>query len=256
MMGIYIHISIPSNPSFPSFLSKMSTIFSPIDDSIVWGDYQYDQDLKNGLIQLCAAAEPSTPALTEAKTEVIEPNWEADVLAGWTVPDLSSRRALWENFPIDVVPIFCENGVERHAIRWNEEKLANWRNSRAESWDEYQEYEAWSWFRLADAFASYPDKYTVETAHDGSICHIVMAAEQRIQRPSGPRALDILKKFPVSWDRDNKIHYIKLHRVNARAIGAKENDVAFDLAAALATAVDCKVTGPKAQGYMMTVTLL
>ena len=214
-----------------------------------WGDIQYDEDFANGLI--VPYVEPVEPVTT-----LIEPDWETDVLSGWTVPDLTLRKGIWENFPVDVVPISSTDGTDRYSIRWNYSKIDQWRQTRPESWDEYQEYEAWCWFRLADALATYSHKYTVESAVDGGICVIAMVHENSVvTKMTGKRALDVLRKFPVSWDRNNKIHHIKLHRVNAAKIGAKENDVAFDLMGELATCCDCVVTSAAAP-YMMTVTLV
>jgi len=233
-----------------------------------WGDYQYDIDYAAGLIPPFVSV-LSPVAAPEPKPELIEPDWEADVLAGWSAPNLGLRKNLWEHFPIDVLLKDTDatarhrGGVgsrARYIVRWNEAKLEEWRHTHPNSWDEYQEYEAWCRFRLADALATYCDKYTVEESlehlGDGSICVLSMAAEPpRIVR-TGPRALDVLRKYPISWDRDGNIHRIKLHRVNARTLGVKENDVTFDLLGALAACTDCVVTPASGSGYMMTVTLI
>lgn len=232
-----------------SFSLAECPVYQQIEHGRDWGDIQYDDDFANGLIL------PYVPQ-EEPLSEAIEPNWEADVLAGWTVPDLSLRKGIWENFPVDVVPHSSQDGTDRYSIRWNEAKLTAWRQTHPDSWDEYQEYESWCWLRLADALAEYSHKYTVEDPIDDSLCIIAMAAEApRVPRPAGPRALDVLKTFPVSWDRDNKVHRIKLHRVNAAKLGAKESDVRFDLMGALSQCRDCVVTAAPA-GYLMTVTLL
>jgi len=251
--------------SFLSFLSKMSSFcLAWVEQSLAagasWGDVQYDIDYAAGLIPEYHSEPYEAPApVEEPKSELIEPDWERDILSGWSCPNLSLRKGLWENFPVDVVPLNSSGSVDRYVIRWNDAKLADWRNSRAESWDEYQEFDAWCRFRLIDALAEYSNKYTVEQSlesrGDGSICVISMAHEApRAPRPAGPRALDVLAKYPVSWDRDNKIHRIKLHRVKAAQLGAKENEVAFDLMGELANCVDCAVT--RQAGYMMVVTLL
>ena len=244
-----------------SFLLIDCPVYRAIEAGADWGDAQYDADFAAGLIpKFEVAPYEAVPyeAPVEPKSELIEPDWETDVLAGWSCPNLSLRKGLWENFPIDVVPMNSTGDKDFYVLRWNEAKLADWRNSRAESWDEYQEFDAWCRFRLIDALAEYSNKYTVEQSleqiGDGSICTISMAREApRAARPVGKRALDVLAKYPVSWDRDNKIHRIKLHRVKAAQIGAKENDVAFDLMGELATCVDCVVT--RQAGYMMVVTM-
>jgi hypothetical protein len=217
----------------------------------LWGDIQYDEDLKNGLI-------PPYEPYQEPVATLIEQDDEADALYGWTVPDLSLRKGIWENFPVDVIPMRSNDGTDRYRVCWNDAKIADWRNSRTDSWEEYQEYELWIHIRLMHALSKYTHKYTVEAALDNSmICVLAMvhepAAETVVRK--GPRALDVLKAFPISWDRDGKVHRIKLHRKLAAEKNLKENDVRFDLFAALEPCKDCVVSSAPA-GYLCTVTLL
>jgi hypothetical protein len=215
----------------------------------LWGDIQYDEDLKNGLIQPFSYEEPVAT--------LIEQDDEADALEGWSVPDLSLRKGIWENFPVDVIPLRSNDGTDRYRVCWNQTKIDDWRHTRTDSYDEYQEYELWIHIRLMYALSKYTHKYTVEEAmDDSSICVLAMVHEPKAEAlRKGPRALDVLKAFPISWDRDGKVHRIKIHRKMAAEKNLKENDVRFDLLAALEGCSDCTVSSAPA-GYLCTVTLL
>jgi hypothetical protein len=87
--------------------------------------------------------------------------------------------------------------------------------------------------------------------------------------PSGPRALDVLKRFPLSWKRDGAIHSIEIHRGRMSdervANFFRMNDaqkrpyvetLKRDLLAALASCADCVVSAPSSNNYLCTVRLL
>jgi hypothetical protein len=197
-----------------------------------------------------------------------------DILDNYVVPDLRMRKGIWENFPVDVVAIRSTDDTERYRISWNTARLAEMRTTEPKYMEEWMEYEDWCYGRLMYSLGKYSNKYTVEPAlNDSMICVIAMVHGPRTVPtaptvaptaltastvPTAPkRALDVLRsgEYPVSWDRDGKVHRIKLHRVNAAKTGATEARVRTDLRAALATCSDCTVTaGPS--GFMMTVTML
>jgi len=85
-----------------------------------------------------------------------------DMLNGWNVPDLSLRKGIWENFPVDVVPIDSRDGIERHAVVWNHKKLQEWRKERTYSEGEALEYERYAEYRLLHALRLHAHKYKLE----------------------------------------------------------------------------------------------
>ena len=260
------------NPSFSSFLPfflsfllsflsfKMSSLhFSVLNDemfrmmsdpTIRWGD-------------LCLEEEKMRPTssitVEDDAPRAIIISFEEEALEGWAIPDLRLRKAIWENFPVDVIPIRSDDGTDRYKICWNEARVKQWRNTRAESLDEYQDYEGFCEVRLMTALNAHPHKYVVEEARDDkSLCVIAMvhAPVEAVPVTTNKRALDVLSSFPISWDRDGKVHRIKLHRKRAGELGVKESDVTFDLMGSLAECCDCVVTPACGGGYMMIVTLL
>lgn len=226
------------------------------DSTLLWGDLILEDEINN-------STSISELIIEDEKPVALENSYEDDVLEGWTIPDLRLRKAIWENFPVDVIPMPNKDGTERHRIVWNKIRLNEWRQTRPTSWDEYQDYEGYCTVRLLTALAAHPHKYIVESSSDdSSICTIAMVHEPKTDqavgydRPMGKRALEVLSQYPVSWDRDGKIHRIKLHKKKAFEAGRSENDVAFDLIGALAECKDCIVTPACGGGYMMIVTML
>ena len=85
-----------------------------------------------------------------------------NMLDGWNLPDLRLRKGIWENFPVDVIPIESTDGIERHAIVWNKKKVEEWRVERVYSEGEALEYERYAEYRLLHALRAHPHKYTIE----------------------------------------------------------------------------------------------
>ena len=232
------------------------------DPTQLWGDIMFDYEAEN---PNCWAAQKAAFATAEAVLDDA-PSYGDDILDDYVVPDLRMRKGIWENFPVDVVAIRSTDDTERYRISWNMARLEEMRQTEPESMDEWEEYQDWCHIRLMHSLGKYSNKYTVEPAlNDSMICVIAMVHGPRIAptapvapvapEPSAKRALDVLRSYPISWDRDGKVHRIKLHRVNAAKTGATEASVRADLKAALATCSDCTVTaGPS--GFMMTVTML
>jgi len=232
------------------------------DPTQKWGDImlEYEEAHPNWAADAAAAtADSDDDIIFEFAT------LEEAILADYEVPDLRLRKGIWENFPVDVTPIRSTDGTDRYRISWNAAKLEEWSNTKPLSFDEHDEYEEWCRVRLLYSLERHSHKYTLEPAtDDATICVIAMV--HNTPDHSLPaltrRGLDVLKAFNerrghlVSWDRADKVHRIKLHRVNAAKKGVTENDVRVDLLAELATCSDCIVTPAVGGGYMMTVTLL
>jgi len=258
--------------SFFPFLSKMTSLgeilstdiwYAKLNDPTQkWGDImlEYEEAHPNWAADAAAAtADSDDDIIFEFAT------LEEAILADYEVPDLRLRKGIWENFPVDVTPIRSTDGTDRYRISWNAAKLEEWSNTKPLSFDEHDEYEEWCRVRLLYSLERHSHKYTLEPAtDDATICVIAMV--HNTPDHSLPaltrRGLDVLKAFNerrghlVSWDRSDKVHRIKLHRVNAAKKGVTENDVRVDLLAELATCSDCIVTPAVGGGYMMTVTLL
>ena len=155
---------------------------------------------------------------------------EYDATYNWTVPDLRLRKGIWENFPVILTAINDGDGTDRYAICWNRRKLAEWRDTRAESYAEWLDYEDYCLLRLMYALELNPNKYTIEEARaQDQICVIAMvhsvdggsvsnqsystaSVDSRSEVTSTlkhPR--DIAAQFPVCWTQEDKVLYIRFH---------------------------------------------
>ena len=249
----------------------------PLHDGL-WGDIVLE-DEANPELQRAIAAQRIAIAAAEVRREraahqnaIDNAPWDAEILEGWAVPDLTLRKGIWENFPVDVKPLRSTDGTERYCINWNEDKCEAARIT-ANSMEHYMHFDDWTEHRLRCALAAHPHKYTIEPPRNGSmICVIAMVHAAPKAEPVEPvaplaptpakakaRALDILRsgKYHVSWDRDDgsPVHYIKLHVVNAAKARVTANSVRNALEAALSGCEDCTVA--RATGkYMLVVTML
>jgi hypothetical protein len=143
---------------------------------------------------------------------LVEPDYEPmtqqeEALDGWTVPDLTERRAIWRNFPVVVTPyeLGCADGKDRYDVVWHHDNYDTWRNERTESSDEAMDYEDWVRWRMEHAFAQYSHIYTIEATDENVIYRIAVAAEApKLQ------ALDVLRENGATWKRDGHIHDVRL----------------------------------------------
>ena len=97
---------------------------------------------------------------------------EVDPDADWEMPQLRLRKHIWENFPVDVVPVESKDRAERYAIRWNVRKFQEARNNCDHGW-QYDDFEEDVYRRLLKAL-SYSRYWTVEEAQGSNICQIAM----------------------------------------------------------------------------------
>jgi len=157
---------------------------------------------------------------------------EYDATYNWTVPDLRLRKGIWENFPVILNPVDDGDGTDRYSICWNRRKLAEWRDTRAESFAEWLDYEDYCLLRLMYALELNPNKYIIEEGREqGQICVIAMVhandggsvSNQSYSSASvdgrseikntcslkHPR--DIASQFPVCWTQEDKVLYIRFH---------------------------------------------
>ena len=114
-------------------------------------------------------------------------NIEAEALEDYKVPDLRLRKAIWETFPVDLKAIDSRDGTERYAIVWNQKKLKEWRETRAESLDEYMDYADYQAARLLYALKHHPSIYRLEPARNATeFAVIAMVHHGRRTSPKGP----------------------------------------------------------------------
>jgi hypothetical protein len=168
---------------------------------------------------------------------LVEPDYEPmtqqeEALDGWTVPDLSERRAIWRNFPVIVKAheLGCADGKDRYDVVWHHDNYDAWRSERSETYDEWMDYEGWVRWRMEHAFAQYSHIYTIEATDENVIYRIAVDAE--VQEAPKRRALDVLREQGVTWKRDGAIHDVRLG-MSAEAQAA--------LVATLKTCSDCVV---------------
>ena len=175
-----------------------------------------------------------------------------DALWNYDVPNLSQIHRIWNNFPVAAKQIPNTN---EFAVQWHKVKMAEWRDTRCDSHDEYEEYEDWCETRLFYALQQYSSLYevlpprncyevcvlrvldaTANTAVDrmaavaepdavpcmdaepevaGAVSCVVAVVEPVAERQKTLKALNVLRSNDVSWERDGKIHTIRLHRQKA-----------------------------------------
>jgi len=90
-----------------------------------------------------------------------------DALWNYEVPDLSQLHQVFNKFPVVVKAI----GDNEFSVQWHKAKLAEWRATRAESHDEYEEYDDWCETRLFYALHQHSTLYDVfAPRNDAEIC--------------------------------------------------------------------------------------
>ena len=129
---------------------------------ISWGDIGWAEDIMN-------------PKPVTEIPELDDPYYtmEEEMLENWSVPDLTLRKGIWENFPVSLVKIDDNDGTDRYAVVWHRKNLEEWARTRAESFDEYMEYDAWSEWRLRYALDAHSRKYIVEEPRDDDMILVI-----------------------------------------------------------------------------------
>ncbi len=192
-----------SNKSPLRFMDK--DLFAKMEDgTLKWGDLLVDEAparKSSGRRKSTRRSSRNSAARAAANFKARE---EAAILEDYIVPDLTMRKGIWENFPVIVDKIPSADGTDRYALKWHKGNLAEWKKTRAASWDEYQEYEFYTEFRLLHALRKYPHKYRLEPPRNGDeIVVIAMVhGEPRADAAPVPRLVrlnDIKDHFPVVW---------------------------------------------------------
>ena len=92
----------------------------------------------------------------------------AEILDGFTVPDLKLRKGIWENFPVALVSLDDGNGVDRYGVAWHNKNLKEWKDARSKSAKEKANYQHWCEVRLLHSVRQYPKQYKILPARNPS----------------------------------------------------------------------------------------
>ena len=204
--------------------------FAAMDSGrILWGDLMY-----------------VLPSLVQ---EALVWSDEDEALSNWDLPELDSLAAFEEHFPVSLLAI----GGGNHALVWDEAKVAEWRNTRAASMDEHEEYEYYSSCRLNHALREYADLYTTAPGRDAN--EIAVIALRAVAPKKTKRTLDVLGSHPISWKRDGATHAILPWNKKIAALGTSVEAVTESLLADLAMCSDCTVKLAPETEYLCIVTI-
>jgi hypothetical protein len=98
----------------------------------------------------------------------------------WEAPEIHDVHDISEHFPVVLTPFHKADGSKGYRITWHVKNLKEWRNRRAESWDEYLDYEDYVTERLRIALISDQEQFTVlPTEHADELFRIQVHAVER-----------------------------------------------------------------------------
>lgn len=173
--------------SSPGILETDALLKGMANGKLLWGDMLRDDKA----LEAAAAPSPAAASVDE-------------MLEGWSIPDLTTHRGIWEHFPVSLVALGRPvGGKQRYAVCWHKAHLKEWREKRAASWDEYMEYQTFAEYRLLHALRAHG--YTIEPPRaDDQILVLVVSADAASASPVPPlvRLTDIRTHFPMAiWNR-------------------------------------------------------
>jgi hypothetical protein len=124
----------------------------------------YREDIQWGDVMLGVPAVPSVP---KSEWRLIEEDED------WIMPALRLRKHIWENFPVNVVPIQSKDNRECYAIQWHRKKFQEARDACEHGW-EYMDFEDDTYRHLMKALSA-SRYWTVEEAvGEEDLCTIAM----------------------------------------------------------------------------------
>lgn len=167
-------------------------------------------------------------------------NSPSAVFEHWTSPDISNPSAIVEHFPVVLTKI-RKDGKEGYRVTWHLANLKEWRNTRPETWDEFQDYEDYVTARLRYALALHGEDYKlIPTERADELFRFLVhkrsvkntrkntknekKASPRNTTRNAPASIlpklfllnDIKNFFPVVWHKDPrnpKLLGIQFHRM-------------------------------------------
>lgn len=226
--------------------------------AVHWSDLVEESTIVSKALEGLATIAEADDRIVEWWTEEYK---TAERLDNWEVPDLTRRSDIADNFPVVLEPLEpTADGRERFRVMYDEDRLEEWANTRAESNDENAEYAEWVQTRLVFALKQYSYKYRVESVGGPGADHVVIFAMAHQSAPRrGRAAIPTLRSFPVMWDRDpadHTRHLIKPHMKRLSETDADPTEVILQLLDKLLECDDCTVeympVGAAAT-YIMTV---
>jgi hypothetical protein len=202
---------------------------------------------------------------------------DAEVLSGWVMPNINLRKAIWENFPVSLLPVESTDGTDRYSVVWHRKNFEEWRNTKPESYDEHQDYDIFCERRLELTLKAHAHKYTIEPArHRGEICVIAMVHSEasesvRPERPAasvaskpatesaaaaGPRVTlnNINTLFPVNYKREGQRVDFEWHNKKLAATGVSKAVMLNNFLEALNSSNSWTFAPPKA-GFIAAIIL-
>jgi hypothetical protein len=163
-------------------------------------------------------------------------------LEDWEVPDLTLRSNIEEHFPVVIQPrLASEDGRERFVITFDS-RVAEWAETRAESYEEYSEYADWVQTRIIFALRQYSHKYSLESAGGEGSDHVAIftMAHPSAAARRGRAAIPTLRGFPVSWDRDTADHTRHLVKLHQKRMSEEHHDIEELANNIVDTLIECK----------------
>jgi hypothetical protein len=146
------------------------------------------------------------------------PNYavEHNALDNWSMPNLTMRKGIWENFPVVLKPLEDRNGTERFAIEWHRKHLKEWKDERSASMDEWMEYQAYAEFRLIHALRAHAHQYVIEPPRTKDQI-VVIAMKHREPRVEKPEPLAAPHAVPRNEGKSHAVEPTRgpvLHKLN------------------------------------------
>lgn len=222
-------------------MSINTSLYDELNAGIIpWGDLLRD-DAELLREQPVLSVSPITVTADESTTVDLSD----DALDNYVVPEIRTIEDIKSHFPVS----FIQLSAQRYAIVWNAKNLNDWRNERAASFDEFQDYESYSEIRLFHTLNAHSQIFTVLPARsDDELC---VVTTKRVKH-----AMDVLKKYPVTWDRNGAVHGIKPHLKKMADLNIRPEAVRTSLLAELDECADCVVDPSSNGAYLCVVTLL
>ncbi len=133
----------------------------------------YRDDLLWGDVMLTT---PNVPAPKKSEWRLIEEDED------WIMPALRLRKHIWENFPVNVVPIQSKDSRERYAVQWHRMKFQEAREACEHGW-QYMDFEEDTYRRLIKALSASRFWTVEEAVGDYDLCTIAMNFQEDAEKP-------------------------------------------------------------------------
>jgi len=146
-------------------LAKDPIYQAMLKGNIAWGNLALEN---NKTRKAGKSRTPSPKNNTKRNTADVK-----EILEGFKVPDLKLRKGIWENFPVALVAIDDGNDVDRYGIAWHNKNLKEWKNTKAKSAKEKDNYQHWCEVRLLHSVRQYPRQYKILPARNPSQLFVI-----------------------------------------------------------------------------------